>query len=72
MSALPLIEPKSTIYYMRENRIHRGVVLARYEIDDINVKYLIKESIGNRWILDSRLYGSIDELVADLRNCVVV
>lgn len=71
MSALPLIKTKSTIYFMERNQIHKGVVRARLELDDINVKYLVETSCGKRWMMDSLIFKSINDLIANLKSCVI-
>lgn len=71
MSVLPSIKTDSVVYFMRENRIHKGVVKARFDLDSINSKYLIETPYGKRWMMDSAVFKSIPDLIVNLKSCII-
>lgn len=65
------IKRGSDCYFMRQNHIHKGKVKAEYPIDSISTKYLVETSTGMSWMLDRQLFRDINELIADLKSCVI-
>ena len=60
-----------TCFYMLGNRIHKGEVRATFEMDSINVKYLVECGGSRIWMFDHHLYHTINELIDDLKSVIV-
>lgn len=59
------------VYYMHKNRIHCGEVVATHKIDELNYRYLVKESMGSSWMSDIDLYRSLKGILDSLKSIVV-
>ena len=62
---------KERVYYMCGNCIHSGTIKAKFELPPISMKYLIQTNGGTIWMLDHKLFHSVDELVEDLKSLIV-
>ena len=58
------------VYIMRNNKIFVGRVKAVYEMDSLNTKYLIDGDTYSEWCFDTKVYGSVTELLDSLKGCI--
>lgn len=58
-------------YYLLGNQIHKGIVKGEFELDSINTKYLVETSGGRIWMFDHHLFHSLNELIEDLKSCII-
>lgn len=59
-------------YTMNNNRIVKGIIKGILKFDELNVKYYFETARDGRWVVDYVLFATIDELIDDLKGCIVV
>lgn len=59
-----------TVYFMKDDRIHKSTIKAVYEVDNLTTKYLVDSPSAKRWMLDSELFHSLKEILSDLQSCI--
>ena len=69
---LPEFKIGQKAYYIQYNHIYECVIKAVYRLDNINIKYLVEGTKTKicSWMMDAKLYRSINELFTDLKSCI--
>lgn len=68
---LPKFTKGEIVYFMKDNCIAIGKVVAVYDLDDFNSKYLVINSVVNRWMKDTEIFHTIKSLVEYLKSCII-
>lgn len=58
------------VYFMRNNSIYVGRIMAVHVIDSLNTLYLIQGDTYSEYVYDTKVYGNVVELVDDLKGVI--
>lgn len=60
--------------YRNENTIApaKGRVISYMRMDSLNTQYLVQGKTFSKWLFDTKIYGSLEELIKDFESVLII